>query len=76
MHKVGVDTPDEFHFLAGLGKVGVVDNQAGCPVFPVGADFYTSPELGIDVVHELAPVDAHVTQEIVEHILLTVHQAA
>ena len=46
VHKVGVDTPYEFHFLAGLGKAGVVDNQAGCPVFPVGADFYTSPELG------------------------------
>jgi len=73
---MGVDTPDILHAASRLGEVGVVDNQAGCPVFPVGADFYTSPELGIDVVHELAPVDAHVTQEIVEHILLTVHQAA
>ena len=76
MLEVGMDTPDELHFLAGLGEVGVVNHQVGRPLLVVVADFNASPQLDIDMVHELAPVDAHVSKGAVEHILLAAHEAA
>ena len=74
--EMGMDTPDELHFLAGLGEVGVVNHQAGRPLLVVGADLNARPQLDIDMVHELASVDAHIAKEGVEHILLAAHEAA
>ncbi len=74
--EMGMDTTDALHSLAGLGEVCVVNHQAGRPILVVGPDFYAGPELDVDMVHELAPVDAHITKEAIEHILLAAHKAA
>ena len=74
--EMGMDTPDTLHPLAGLGEVGVVNHQAGRPLLVVRPDFHTGPKLDVDMVHELAPVDAHITKETIEHVLFAAHQAA
>lgn len=74
--KMGVDTADTLHSPARLGEVGVIDYQAGRPVFVVGTDLYTGPELEVDVVHELAPVDTRITKEAIEHVLLAAQETA
>ena len=74
--KVGVDAADTFHSSACLWEIGVIDYQACRTVFVVGTDLYTGPKLEVDVVHELSPVDAHITQETIEHVLLAAQEAA
>ena len=74
--EMGMNTPDTLHPLSGLGEVGVVNHQTSRPLLVVRPNLYTSPKLDVDIVHELAPVDAHITKETIEHILFAAHKAA
>ena len=74
--EMGMNTPDTLHPLSALGEVAVVNHQTSRPLLVVRPNLYTSPKLDVDIVHELAPVDAHITKETIEHILFAAHKAA
>ena len=74
--EMGVDTPDVLHMAACLGEVRIVNHQAGVVRLVVTADGDLRPELADDVVHQLAPVDTAVVEELIEHIFTTTKLAA
>lgn len=74
--KMGVHSSDVLYLPACLGKVCVINHKTCGMVFMVRANFYLRPQLEVDVVHKLAPVDADITEELVEHVFLTTHQVA
>ena len=57
-------------------EVSVVNHQAYCPLHVVRPNFYTSPKLDVGIIHELSPVDAHITKKTMQHILFAAHEAA
>lgn len=71
-----VDTADVLHTFARLGKIGVINHQAGNLALVVRTHLYLVPQLKSEIVHQLTPVGADITQEIIEHVLPTAKQAA
>lgn len=74
--KVRVHASDVLHPLASLGKVGVINHQAGNLPFMVRADRNLVPQLQRDMIHQFAPVCTGITQKIIEHVLPTTQKVA
>lgn len=74
--QMGADTSYALHSTASLGKVRIVNHQAGVIRLVVATDDDLCPKLSGNVVHQLAPVGAAVVEELIEHIFTTTKLAA
>lgn len=71
-----VDTSDVLHTAACLGKVRIIYHQASVLTLVVAAHPDLRPKLADEVIHQFAPVDAPIVEEIIEHIFATSELAA